>query len=162
MKSSYLAVFFTCLMFCVSAWAGDGGCYFSSYYSTPNWWTIPCCGTSCYNADSIPYFAAHPPVYYSYHVARSYGESPFPRLPGMPCSATCSNTPRPLMIANEYVHDAAPVRPGPQRQTRAPLRIVNPFVESSHGVEGTAKPQNTADNRVKPLTVYPMSLHEIK
>src|SRR5436305_15351376 len=42
------------------------------------------CGGACYapfyaryGHEHIPYFALHPPVYYSYPVARTYGYSPF-------------------------------------------------------------------------------------
>lgn len=31
----------------------------------------------------IPYYAAHPPVYYSHIVARPYGYSPYPYVPGV-------------------------------------------------------------------------------
>lgn len=33
--------------------------------------------------DRVPYFALHPPVYYSYPVARPYGYSPFALPPGV-------------------------------------------------------------------------------
>ncbi len=33
--------------------------------------------------DNVPYFALHPPVYYSYPVPRTYGYSPFAYPPGV-------------------------------------------------------------------------------
>ena len=37
-----------------------------------------------YTTDKIPYFAAHPPVYYSHIVPRPYGWSPYAYPPGTP------------------------------------------------------------------------------
>jgi hypothetical protein len=37
-----------------------------------------------YTTDKIPYFAAHPPVYYSHIVPRPYGWSPYAFPPGSP------------------------------------------------------------------------------
>jgi hypothetical protein len=89
-------------------------------------------------AQNVPYYAAFPPVYYSYPVPRTYGYSPFAYPPGV-------RTPEiemiePLAINNPFVKDAekpstakaAPKAPA-DRTTSAPpaprpLTIINPFV----------------------------------
>lgn len=85
-----------------------------------------------------PYFALHPPVYYSYPVPRTYGYSPF-AYPG------CTPTPdlhlevvEPQMVPNPYVPQQEP-SDAPQtdaestanRTAAAPRRIRNPFVEQA-------------------------------
>ena len=42
-----------------------------------------CCGYGPNLPSPAPYFAMHPPVYYSYPVAYPYGYSPFPNPPGV-------------------------------------------------------------------------------
>lgn len=79
----------------------------------------------------VPYFAAHPPVYYSYPVPRTYGYSPFAYPPEV------------------MTPDVAPA---------APLEIVNPFVPSSTSENKTKAPQDQAvENRAaeapKPVVV---------
>ena len=53
------------------------------------------CGC-CYGPNlpsPAPYFAMHPPVYYSYPVATPYGYSPFPNPPGVVmCEGTAADT----------------------------------------------------------------------
>ena len=45
------------------------------------------CGSSPwytgYSSEYVPYYAMHPPVYYSYPVPRPYGYSPFAYPPGV-------------------------------------------------------------------------------
>jgi hypothetical protein len=86
--------------------------------------------------NNVPYYALHPPVYYSYPVPRTYGYSPFaypphvmtpdvviesqpvtihnPHVPQQPAdakeadrAASTTRQPEPLVIANPY---AAPAR----------------------------------------------------
>lgn len=82
---------------------------------------------SLYNALDfrVPYFAAHPPVYYSYPVPRTYGYSPFAYPPQV------------------LTPEVAPV---------APLEIVNPFVPSSTS-ENKPKPtqDQAVENRATPI-----------
>lgn len=95
------------------------------------YWGSPYLGTTCLN-DDVPYFAAHPPVYYSHVVARPYGWSPFP-YPLDSLWLTREPAPQPKLIVNRFVPQAA----SPQvsaSQSRSPLRIVNPFVQQSNGV----------------------------
>jgi hypothetical protein len=57
-----------------------------------------------------PYFAQHPPVYYSGIVRRPYGISPFAAPPGIePVEIRRQNyAPRPVTIKNPYFNSTAP------------------------------------------------------
>ena len=98
-------------------------------------------------ADRVPYYAAFPPVYYSYPVARSYGYSPFAYPPGVMTPEV--EVAEPLAISNPYYKgdangaaEAGPAEAGTVKagaatggdQTTAvsgdpkPLMVVNPFV----------------------------------
>lgn len=98
----------------------------------------------------VPYFAAHPPVYYSRPVPRTYGYSPFAYTPD---TRTPDVVPaaQPVEIINPYVPSSAksssPQASTPQqrkpkasgrtisdsaeREATGPLMIINPFVVSS-------------------------------
>lgn len=96
----------------------------------------------------VPYFAAHPPVYYSQPVPRTYGHSPFAYGPAARTPEVMS-TVQPVEIINPYVpssssssSSAKPVESKPQAKSRTistgqpeateptgPLMIINPFVE---------------------------------
>lgn len=95
----------------------------------------------------VPYFAAHPPVYYSQPVPRTYGYSPFAYTPD---TRTPDVVPamRPVEILNPYVQPSssnAPATRAPKtRSTKGrtisdskpvveptgPLTIINPYVSS--------------------------------
>lgn len=95
------------------------GPYFSHYAVTP-WDYLP---RDTYESvrSTIPYFALHPPVYYSHSVRRPYGYSPYAYFPGtMPRQIQPSS---PVVVQNWYVSGMAAPRPSPK-----PLRIVNPYV----------------------------------
>src|SRR5262245_13412112 len=59
--------------------------------------------------ESIPYFALHPPVYYSYPVPRSYGYSPFAYPFGSPTPEIewgppkVEKKPEPKLMSNPHV-----------------------------------------------------------
>jgi hypothetical protein len=74
----------------------------------------------------IPYFAKHPPVYYSYPVPRTYGYSPYAYPPGTRTPEVVK--PEPLTIQNKYVPRKATAEPAENQVTSAPLRIRNPYV----------------------------------
>jgi hypothetical protein len=80
---------------------------------------------SIYSQDPIPYFALHPPVYYSAPRSRPYGMSPFAYPPGsvLPPMA------QPQMVINSYVaqNDSFPSQP-PAAPPPMPKMIENPFV----------------------------------
>jgi hypothetical protein len=83
-------------------------------------------------AYRVPYFAAFPPVYYSYPVPRTYGYSPFAYPPHVMTPDVV--LPSPQVFSNPYV-PVEPVTPAKPPQDRAtaterpgPLVVVNPFV----------------------------------
>ncbi|HUE71409.1 MAG TPA: hypothetical protein VMP01_11045 [Pirellulaceae bacterium] len=99
--------------------------------------------------DNIPYFAAHPPVYYSLDIVRRpMGPSPF-AYPGyfapmqtevqiVPAVAAAPQKMAPVMINNSYyvqkanaaVKNASYVQPlDREAASRGTLLIVNPFVK---------------------------------
>jgi hypothetical protein len=85
--------------------------------------------------NNLPFFALHPPVYYSEPVPRTYGYSPFAYPPGT-MTPEIVGEPQPVTINNPYVPAAKPVsveakasdRSASNRQAPEPLVIVNPFV----------------------------------
>ncbi len=88
----------------------------------------------------VPYYALYPPVYYSHAVKRPYGLSPFADLPvghgygaahstcGPARVAARPKPAEPLLLKNPHVADHSAVAPQQQQASRAPLRIVNPYV----------------------------------
>jgi hypothetical protein len=92
--------------------------------------------------NNLPYFALHPPVYYSEIVPRTYGYSPFAYPPGvMTPEVACA--PQPVTINNPYVPATKPATaPAGQPTDRAasvsqpvePLVVINPFVSPSSNV----------------------------
>ena len=79
----------------------------------------------------MPYYALHPPVYYSYPVPRTYGYSPFAYPGHIMTPEGCE--PQPLEIINPHV--PAQPKPASLEKDRAasvttapqPLVILNPF-----------------------------------
>lgn len=91
--------------------------------------------------NNLPYFALHPPVYYSYPVPRTYGYSPFAYPPYvMTPDVACAS--EPLEIINPHVEgtEAKPtksIKPDRSAATSAriePLVVINPFVASNQAV----------------------------
>ena len=87
--------------------------------------------------DNLPYFALHPPVYYSCPVPRTYGYSPFAYPPGV-MTPDVIGAAMPVTISNPYVpaikNPAAPANSQcrivrrQQQPAPEPLVIINPFV----------------------------------
>ena len=93
----------------------------------------------------VPYFAAHPPVYYSQPVPRTYGYSPFAYTPD---TRTPDVIPaQPVEIVNPYVKPSSAATDAPKAAEKpsagnrtistadaaeptGPLTIINPFVTS--------------------------------
>ena len=92
---------------------------------------------------NVPYFAAHPPVYYSYPVPRTYGYSPFAYPPGtMTPEVVIQEAAQPIQIVNPYVpqdqqdaaradQSASDVKLSDQPQ---PLVIINPYVGGAQSI----------------------------
>ena len=104
--------------------------------------------------DDIPYYAKHPPVYYSYPVPRPYGYSPFAYPPGTMTPEV--KVREPLMVPNRYVPRKTERRPDGDRQTRTPLRIINPYVV--HSGEPNESPIPAGEQPRRPQVVFPASL----
>ena len=91
--------------------------------------------------NNLPYFALHPPVYYSEPVPRTYGYSPFAYPPGTMTPEIVSET-QPVTINNPYVPVTTPasadVKPSDRSASASPapepLVIVNPFVSPASSV----------------------------
>src|SRR3989304_3389918 len=80
---------------------------------------------------NVPYFAAHPPGYYSYPVPRTYGYSPFAYPPYVMTPDVELEPAQPVEIVNPYVpqKDSQPkADQSAAAQTRQPepLVIINP------------------------------------
>ena len=91
--------------------------------------------------NNLPYFALHPPVYYSYPVPRTYGYSPF-AYPGYVMTPEIAGPIQPLDIINPHVTPKPDDKPADAPADRAaksqprvqPLVVVNPFVGSGQAV----------------------------
>jgi hypothetical protein len=91
--------------------------------------------------NNLPYFALHPPVYYSYPVPRPYGYSPFAYPPGV-MTPEMVGAIQPLEIINPHVEstEAKPTnstKPDRSAATSArvqPLVVINPFVAPNQAV----------------------------
>jgi hypothetical protein len=153
MKTKLILCCILCLISCQSAsagyydfcspWAGYG---YGGYYRTG------------YSLDYPPYFAMHPPVYYSYPIPRTYGDSPFPYPPGLTAFQADSTLPQPQIIKNEHVDDGNPSNDQQQYQTRMPLRIHNPFVEQSDDSNMSKGVKWEGNKMSKPSVIYPASM----
>ena len=133
-KKTLLMVAVAAVLLCACGEAlADNGQAYGSYA-----WALP---PSIYVNDYIPYYAAHPPVYYSYPVPRPYGFSPYAYPPG-----TMTPEPKlekPVVIQNEFFRPGE-VKKAPQDQTAGlPRRVANPYV-LVHG-ERAAFPVASAD-----------------
>lgn len=103
-------------------WAQGLGC---PYWSYP----YPADLTPLYSVGAIPtppYFALHPPVYYSNPVPRAYGYGPWAYPPYVTTPEAAE--PKPQIIENQFVPKPAKQDVGPQKTASSPLRVVNPFV----------------------------------
>src|SRR3954469_10587606 len=94
--------------------------------------------------NNLPYFALHPPVYYSEPGPRTYGYSPFAYPPGV-MTPELNGEPQPVTINNPYVPAATPaaaeVKPSDRSASAStppePLVILNPFVTPASSVAKT-------------------------
>ncbi|UUO08920.1 hypothetical protein M4951_11520 [Blastopirellula sp. J2-11] len=88
------------------------------------------------NVPTPPYFALHPPVYYSHSVARPYGISPFPIGSYQPSQRVVytAPTPEPQVVINPYVTTEAPVA------EEAPADVVEPAETTAIDAEAVEQP----------------------
>ena len=90
------------------------------------WENYGAMGRSIYGMDYIPYYSRHPPVYYSYPIARAYGYSPYAYPPWVKTPEI--ERPRPALFHNEHVSAAKTVCEPHASTAGEPLRITNPYV----------------------------------
>jgi hypothetical protein len=99
------------------AWWPSGWCYPGGIGGYVPWLS---------DLERLPYFALHPPVYYSRPVPRTYGYTPFASLPDSSIFETIQAQPAP--VRNPYVivvgADGTAVS-----SDSAPLIVKNPFVD---------------------------------
>jgi len=132
--------------------AAAGGPYYLGYGYAP--WDYYWRHNYVSMRNSMPYFALHPPVHYSYAVSRTYGLSPFAAFPGVAYEGIQPSPP--LVVQNPYVLQTAAALPPLCGNDSRPLRIVNPYVAKpgDPGVSAGAvlPPQ--------PRVTYPSALSE--
>ena len=83
-----------------------------------------------------PYFALHPPVYYSYPVPRPYGYSPFTYSGNIRTPQIIGEVIQPAIIRNPYVPNSQSVETNHQGQLGGfrpghPLVIPNPYFKQT-------------------------------
>jgi hypothetical protein len=90
--------------------------------------------------NNVPYFALHPPVYYSYPVPRTYGYSPFAYGPWV-MTPELAPAVEPVTIINPYVPQTekastseASDRSAAVNAQPEPLVIMNPYYTPSRAV----------------------------
>ncbi|HAY78733.1 MAG TPA: hypothetical protein DCY79_02870 [Planctomycetaceae bacterium] len=79
-----------------------------------------------YRVPVPPYFAVHPPVYYSHRVYRPYGLSPY-AWPATPRNYARAQQP-PQMVYNPFTPQAESQAEGDAVATVQPQMVYNPFV----------------------------------
>lgn len=85
------------------------------------WWP----GPRAYTQEHIPYFAKHPPVYYSRPITRPYGYVPYAYWPEKCVPQVV--VAQPVVVRNHYVAGDAVDR-WTEEPSPAGRRIINPFV----------------------------------
>ena len=89
----------------------------------------PCgCGygsRGMYSQDRIPYFAQHPPVYYSYVVPRPYGYSPY-AYPGTVMTPERPAVVKPVMLINPFVPQKSDADAIKTTSTRRRAQVIYP------------------------------------
>ncbi|MEQ8849630.1 hypothetical protein [Botrimarina sp.] len=108
----------------------------------------------------VPYFAAHPPVYYSVPVPRTYGYSPFaytpdtrtPDVEGAPCG--------PVEIINPYVPSstAPAAEPAPESEAKVRNRAVSAGESLSTGEAAAAGEEQVLPSGVRVRSVGPKTI----
>jgi hypothetical protein len=117
--------------------------------------------SSLYHTGHIPvppYFALHPPVYYSYPIARTYGYSPYAypfwtKTPEI-------EPPRPVIFQNGHIRGSTTCCPQSDRVVSKPLRITNPYVAQTAEAKAGKKPETSSRPGPQPKSVFPAMLAE--
>lgn len=109
---------------------------------------------SVYVLDAVPYYALHPPVYYSHIVPRPYGYSPYAYPPGIMTPDRVPGTPQ--VINNP--HAKSSLKPGKSDDRVAavePKTILNPYVTGNIAENPKPTPRR---GKPAPKTIRPASL----
>lgn len=132
-------------------YAADGGCV---PYSPG-----ACCGSiwgvwNVYAREPLPFYALHPPVYYSLPVPRPYGYSPFAYPPGVMTPELLLG--EPAVIQNHTIPGKPTAHEKPARMAVAPLRLTNPYVVQSDRRNDSQLAATAADREPsQPLVIFP-------
>ena len=81
-----------------------------------------------------PYFALHPPVYYSYPVPRTYGWSPFAYPGTFKTPSVALSDPREMINPHVKPDEQVPEKNSSTRTVSAPKLIINPYVVGTPGI----------------------------
>ncbi len=89
-----------------------------------------------YGREYIPYYALHPPVYYSFPIPRTYGRSPFAYPPCGCGPEPVLEVAQPKVITNPFVdHSEVPHASTPRSAAIQPKRVINPYVNTAHAAD---------------------------
>lgn len=110
---AFLAVSVICLL--PNAAVAANGPYFAWGRLAPWAYGPP----SVYVLERSPYFALHPPVYYSYPVPRTYGQLPYPYLPRPATRSVVREVPQ--VVVNPYAGEA--IGAGVPQEVGLPQRV---------------------------------------
>lgn len=107
-------------------WGGLSGVAAAAQPCFPGYGWYPGLWYNVYVGESVPYFALHPPVYYSYPVPRTYGWSPFAYPPGTMTPEMEAPSAQPQVFRNPYAEQPSSAASDNVAAVK-PLRIVNPY-----------------------------------
>ena len=91
--------------------------------------------------ERLPFYALHPPVYYSLPIPRTYGYSPFAYPPGVMTPEISIEASAPETMINPHVQPQAKPTASKDRVAAAPLRIRNPFVAQAPEIALARRPE---------------------
>jgi hypothetical protein len=109
-----------------TAQAQTWGCYGAGGFPYPGFIGYASSPYSLGLIPTPPYFALHPPVYYSVPVARTYGYSPF----AYPGTVQTPEVVQPEMIENPHVEQPAAETPAANVKVARYQVIHNPYVRA--------------------------------
>ena len=113
---------------------------------------------SLYTSGQVPippYFSLHPPVYYSFPVARTYGYSPYAYPPGI--MTPDARLHRPKAIRNGFVPQKATGVVSRDKVAATPLRIRNPYVTDWDYTSRVGAGAMAVRQERQPQVVFPMT-----
>jgi hypothetical protein len=110
---------------------------------------------SVYSLDSVPYYALHPPVYYSHVVPRPYGYSPYAYPPYVMTPERTPETPQTMVNPHVPASPASNSEPKPRVAHVEPKTVFNPYV-NSEAVDAPTVVRHRG--RPAPKTVHPAAM----